>query len=117
MQNLDVLVKLAGIGTAGVCVLAIFLIGTTILKLPKDSPPWKAKLMQRFMVVCVIIAVISALSGGANAYFNREKIRMAESDRIEWQSRYETEKQLWEGQTDTFEATVDSLRREIAGNP
>lgn len=72
--SLDFLVKLASFGTAGVCILAIFFIGSAILKLPNDSPSWKAQLMKRFITACIIIAGITAFSGGLNAYFNRGKI-------------------------------------------
>ena len=72
--SLDFLVKLASFGTAGVCILAIFFIGSAILKLPNDSPSWKAQLMKRFITACIIIAGITAFSGGLNAYFNKGKI-------------------------------------------
>lgn len=72
--SLDFLVKLASFGTAGVCILAIFLIGSAIIKLPNDSPSWKPQLMKRFISACIIIAGITAVSGGLNAFFNRGKI-------------------------------------------
>lgn len=71
--SLDFLVKLASFGTAGVCILAIFFIGSAIIKLPNDSPSWKPQLMKRFISACIIIAGITAVSGGLNAYFNRGK--------------------------------------------
>lgn len=73
-DSFDFLVKLASFGTAGVCVLAIFFIGSAIIKLPNDSPTWKPQLMKRFISACIIIAGITALSGGLNAYFNRSKV-------------------------------------------
>jgi len=72
--SLDFLVKLASFGTAGVCILAIFFIGSAIIKLPNDSPQWKPQLMKRFISACIIIAGITAASGGLNAYFNRGKV-------------------------------------------
>lgn len=72
--SLDFLVKLASFGTAGVCILAIFLIGSAIIKLPNDSPTWKPQLMKRFISACIIIAGITAFSGGLNAYFNKGKV-------------------------------------------
>lgn len=77
MKSLESLVELASFGTAGVSVLAIFLIGRSILKLPNDSPIWKVDLMKRYQNVCIIIAIICSLSGGANAYFNMGKIQNA----------------------------------------
>lgn len=72
--SLDFLVRLASFGTAGVCILAIFFIGSAIIKLPNDSPTWKPALMKRFISACIVIAGITAASGGLNAYFNRGKI-------------------------------------------
>jgi len=77
--SLDFLVKLASFGTAGVCILAIFFIGSAIIKLPNDSPLWKPQLMKRFISACIIIAGITAASGGLNAFFNKGKI--VEADR------------------------------------
>jgi hypothetical protein len=71
------LVKLASIGTAGVCVLAIFIIGTSIMRLKSDTPEWKVSLMKKYMNTCIWIAVICMISGGANAYFNQNKIKTA----------------------------------------
>jgi hypothetical protein len=79
IQTLEVLVKLASIGTAGVCVLSVFLIGFTIFKLPNDTPEWKPELLKKFINACIIIALITAVSGSLNAYFNINKV--AEADR------------------------------------
>lgn len=72
--SFDFLVKLASFGTAGVCILAIFIIGGAIVKLPNDAPSWKAQLMKKFINAFIIIASITAVSGGLNAFFNRGKI-------------------------------------------
>jgi len=80
METYELLVKLASIGTAGVCVLAIFLIGTSIMRLKADTPEWKVSLMKKFMNTCIIIAIICTVSGGANAYFNQNKIQAAKEE-------------------------------------
>jgi membrane-bound ClpP family serine protease len=80
MESYELLVKLASFGTAGVCVLAIFLIGTSIMRLKADTPEWKVSLMHKFMNTCILIAIISAISGGANAYFNQNKIQTARNE-------------------------------------
>jgi len=76
--SLELLVKLASFGTAGVCVLAIFLIGNAILKLPNDAPKWKPDLMKKFINACILIAVITTISGGLTAYFNQGKVQVAD---------------------------------------
>lgn len=78
LGSLDLLVKLASFGTAGVCVLAIFLIGNAILRLPNDAPKWKPDLMKKFINACILIAVITTISGGLTAYFNQGKIQVAD---------------------------------------
>ena len=77
---LDPLVKLASFGTAGVCVLAVAYIGYSIGRLSDNAPEWKARLMGRYMQMCIIIAVICAGSGIANAYFNQAKIVKAQDE-------------------------------------
>ena len=91
METLEQLVKLASLGTAGVCVLAVFLIGTSIFRLGNDTPEWKVSLMKKYMNTCIIIAFICTISGGANAYFNQNKIKVAEKDLVEFGDRYEEE--------------------------
>ncbi len=71
------LVKLASFGTAGVCVLIVFIVGVCIMRLPSDTSALKVSLIKWYMTVCTIIAFISAGSGIANAYFNREKLVVA----------------------------------------
>jgi flagellar biosynthesis GTPase FlhF len=80
MGTLEMLVKLASFGTAGVCILAVFIVGKYILALPADSPSWKVKLMRRYQNMCIIIAVISMVAGGVNAYFNGAKIQKAQNE-------------------------------------
>ena len=82
-EILSVIVQLASIGTAGICVFAIFWIGYQIQRLPNDAPKDKYKLMNQYMVVCVTIAAICLVSGVSNAYFNRNKINAANEQRDE----------------------------------
>jgi hypothetical protein len=89
IQTLEVLVKLASIGTAGVCVLSVFLIGFTIFKLPNDTPEWKPELLKKFINACIIIALITAVSGSLNAYFNINKVAEADKATSEMVVEYE----------------------------
>ena len=67
---LDTLVKLAALGTSGVCIFAIFWIGWLILHLPEGATPERHKTLRMFMIITVIIAVISGAVGFVNAKFN-----------------------------------------------
>jgi Zn-dependent protease with chaperone function len=89
IQTLEVLVKLASIGTAGVCVLSVFLIGFTIFKLPNDTPEWKPVLLKKFINACIIIALITAVSGSLNAYFNINRVAEADKATAEMVGEYE----------------------------
>ena len=65
MENIgsfDLLVKLASFGTAGVYIIAIFIIGYSIFKLPNDVPSWKPEPMKKFINASIIIDLITAVS-------------------------------------------------------
>ncbi len=115
----EFLVKLASFGTAGVCVLAIFFIGSAIIKLPNDSPSWKPQIMKRFINACIIIAGITTVSGGLNAYFNRDKV--VKADQKAETSMNETDKVAEEymkltAQYNDLSAKVSSLVELIGQN-
>lgn len=116
MENLgsfDLLVKLASFGTAGVCILAIFIIGYSIFKLPNDAPKWKPDLMKKFINASIIIAVITAASGGLNAYFNQQKIQEADQGTANVANEYDN---LKENYNQLFEK-IESLSKLIAERP
>jgi hypothetical protein len=68
---LETLVKLASLGTSGICIFAIFWIGWLVKK-PTSLSHYRT--LRFYMIACIIIAVISAASGILNAYFNAAKI-------------------------------------------
>lgn len=71
---LDTLVKLASLGTSGICIFAIFWIGWLILNPPSTPDKERHKTLRFFMIICAVIAVISAVTGITNAKFNADKI-------------------------------------------
>jgi len=89
MEIFETLVQLASIGTAGISILAIFLIWRSIHTLPDSSPNWKVKLMYRYQNFCLFMAVICALSGGANAYFNASKTAEAAKQAADLAAAYD----------------------------
>lgn len=116
MENLgsfDLLVKLASFGTAGVCILAIFIIGYSIFKLPNDAPNWKPDLMKKFINASIIIAVITAVSGGLNAYFNQQKIQSADQGTANVANEYDKLKENY----DKLYEKIESLSKLIAEKP
>jgi hypothetical protein len=101
---LDTLVKLASLGTSGVCILAIFWIGWLIYQTPSSAEAEKHKSLRYFMVSCIIIAVVSAMTGLISANFNAERITTLEGE-LE-QQRSEAKKQA---------ETIEEYRRKFAG--
>jgi len=73
---LDTLVKLAAIGTSGICIFAIFWSGWLIYKTTDAA---KLDTIRYFINKVIIIAIISALSGGLNAVINAATIRKLEA--------------------------------------
>jgi formate hydrogenlyase subunit 3/multisubunit Na+/H+ antiporter MnhD subunit len=98
---LDSLVKLASIGASGICIFAIFWIGWLILQLPPNADPERHKTLRMFMVICVVIAVISAGTGILSAMFNRDMI-----------VRLEREKQAVEVNEKTLQTQVTEYKEQ-----
>lgn len=57
---LDTLVKLAGLGTSGISIFVVFWIGWLIWKPVTKRSAQQERTLREFMIVCVIIAIISA---------------------------------------------------------
>ncbi len=115
-ENLELLVKLASFGTAGVSVLAIFGIGYNIQKLPNDAPEWKPRLMIKYMGMCIIIAIICAASGGVNAYFNRGKIMKAENETKQVEAGYQQQLNEVMVERDAVKESLSFLRSALTQN-
>ena len=117
MNSLELLVKFASFGTAGVSVLAIFYIGLGIQKLPNNAPPWKPALMKKYMNMCIVIALICTLSGGVNAYFNRNKIVAANEQVASMGAQYKEQIQKVESEKSEISADLSSLRALLQQGP
>jgi len=117
MEIWDQLVKLASFGTSGVCILAVFVVGASITRLPKDSPEWRVSLMKRYINFCVIIALVSALSGGANAYFNEKKRAEAESDYKVLKVSYDNDRRKVTKQNAEINSAMLALKNQLQKTP
>ena len=124
MESLELLVKLASFGTAGVCVLAVFIVGKYTLALPKDSPSWKVSLMRRYQNMCIIVAIISLFAGGITAYFNQNKINTANQQAVEAnqsviniQDQYKKEEQKVDSFKVSFTSQLQHLQTQILLSP
>ncbi len=67
---LDTLVRLASIGATGICIFVVFWAGYQLQKIPHDAPPIRYETFRSYMLLCVLVALISAGVGALNAYFN-----------------------------------------------
>lgn len=76
---LDTLVKLANLGTSGICVLAIAWAGFQFRSIPNDAPRIRYEALRSFFRLCILIAVISAVTGILSAYFNHQQVIMERS--------------------------------------
>ena len=62
-QLMDTLVKLASLGTSGVCIFAIFWIGWLISRPEVSRSAERQRTLRSFMVFCIAILVVSAGGG------------------------------------------------------
>lgn len=95
MDISDNLVKLASIGTAGISILAVFITGVIILKLPNDVSKEKTSLLKFFIGSCFVFIILSTGSAILNAMFNKEVIDEKEVQIAEVKEQYNTEKDKW----------------------
>jgi hypoxanthine-guanine phosphoribosyltransferase len=68
-------------GTAGICVLVVFLSGFLIWKLSDTASPAKIKLVKFYMKVCLIIAGISFVSGLLNFFVKQSDVNFANTEK------------------------------------
>ena len=87
-QTLELLVKLASVGTAGICILGIFYTGIIVKSLPNNVSPTKLTAVRMYKNMCIVIAIICSVSGGLNAYFNMGKIKDAKKNAAEIENQY-----------------------------
>lgn len=71
---LETLVKLASLGTSGICIFAIFWIGWLIWKSEASKDVEKQRTLRFFMVVCFLISLVSAATGWWSGRMNEKKI-------------------------------------------
>jgi formate hydrogenlyase subunit 3/multisubunit Na+/H+ antiporter MnhD subunit len=101
---LETLVKLASLGASGVCIFAIFWVGWLILQLPSDASTERHKSLRFFIVACVIIAVISGVTGLVNAKFNVDEITELSSEITNLTNKFDEYKAEKEEAIDKYKA-------------
>lgn len=91
----DNLVKLASFGTAGISILAVFITGVIIYRLPNNVSKEKIGILKFFIISCFIFVILSTGTGIANAVFNQQKIEKKEEKIVEVTEQYENERASW----------------------
>lgn len=76
IENLDFLVKLAAFGGGGICILGVFMAGAVMLK--HAANPDQLKIVKTYMYFCMVFALMSFISGAANAVIKQSTITTLE---------------------------------------
>jgi hypothetical protein len=116
-QTLEVLVKLAGLGTAGICVLGLFFAGYITANLPDNVSPARLKAVKMFKNLCITTALICLASGVLTSYFNTKKVNQARNDAENVKSAYMRQINDLSQSKNILEADVNHLRTVIAAQP
>ena len=87
-DTLDLIVKLASLGTAGISILGIFYTGIIVKSLPNDVTSGKLSAVRMYKNMCIVVAIICAISGGLNAFFNMQKVMDAKDSMAKIENNY-----------------------------
>ena len=109
----DNLVKLASFGTAGISILAVFMTGIIIYKLPNDVSKEKTGMLKFFIVSCFIFVLLSTGTGIANALFNKSVIDEKVEKVEEVTEKYETERKNWLKYKDDITIQVTNIENRL----
>jgi hypothetical protein len=116
-QTLEVLVKLAGLGTAGICILGLFVAGYITAKLPDDVSPTKLKAVKMFKNLCITTALICLVAGALTSYFNTKKVEQARNEAENIKGVYMRQINDLSQSRNILEDDVNHLRIIIAAQP
>lgn len=111
--NLELLVKLASFGAAGISILAVFLIGIKIFNLPNDTSPVKASLLKFFMGMCIFMTIICGISSWANAYYTHNKVTEAKDNLNKLSVRYKGEFDKMKREKSLIQASLNNIKNQF----
>ena len=113
ISGLELLVKLASLGAAGISIYAIYAISKEIFNLPNDVSKVKASLLNRFMGTCVILAIVCGVSSWVNARFTYNQVVDANEKADKMEQLYDQTEQQVNTLTDYIQADINSLRTQL----
>lgn len=105
-STLELLVKFASLGTAGISIIGIFYTGIIVKSLPNDVSASKLSAVRMYKNLCITVAFICAVSGGLNAYFNMKKIQDAKNDTKTIENQYEI-------QADSLRVSKEAIGKDL----
>lgn len=111
--NLELLVKLASFGAAGISILAVFLIGIKIFNLPNDTSPVKASLLKFFMGMCIFMTIICGVSSWANAYYTHGKVTEAKDNLNKLRVQYKNEFDKVKREKIKIQASLNNIKNQF----
>ncbi len=116
-ETLELLVKLASLGTAGICIIGIFYTGIIVKSLPNNVSPSKLSAVRMYKNMCIVIAVICSISGCLNAYYNMGKIEDAKKNAAEIENQYSQQADSFMISKDAIGKDLDELNRIMENQP
>ena len=116
-DTLDLIVRLASLGTAGISILGIFYTGIIVKSLPNDVSSGKLTAVRMYKNMCIVIAIICALSGVLNAYYNQQKVKDAKENVAQIESRLISRADSLNKIKDIIVRDLSELSRVLAGQP
>jgi hypothetical protein len=116
-ETLEALVKIAGVGTAGICVLGLFVAGIITSMLPNDVSEAKLAAVRMFKNLCITTALICLASTVLTSYFNNKKVVKAEEQATNTRNEYVQKVDGLMQSKNMLEADVNRLKEMIAQQP
>lgn len=115
--TLDLIVRLASLGTAGISVFGIFYTGIIVKSLPNNVSEGKLSAVRMYKNMCIVIAIICALSGALNAFFNMQKVQDAKNDVAEIESSITNQADSLKQSREAIGRDLDELMKILEEQP
>lgn len=116
-DTLDLIVKLASLGTAGISILGIFYTGIIVKSLPNDVSSEKLSAVRMYKNMCIVVAIICAISGGLNAFFNLQKVMDAKNSMAKIENNYTNQSDSLEIIRSAIVSDLTELKQMLADEP
>jgi cell division protein FtsL len=113
---LEVLVKLASLGAAGIGIVGIFYTAIIVRGLPNDVTPAKLASVKLLTKLCIITVIVCGISGVCNSYFSMKKIQDAKNQTTEITKQYNSELNNLQISKAAINKDLTELRAKLSGS-